>query len=47
MKAVLDTDINLYEKNGVAYCGSLQIAETFKRRHTHVIETIERWNCYV
>ncbi len=41
MKFVLNTELNLYERNGVAYCDSLQIAETFERRHAHVIETIE------
>lgn len=41
MKFTLNADINLYEKNGIAYCDSLQIAETFGRRHTHIIKTIE------
>lgn len=42
MKLILNPDYNLYEKNGTAYCDSLQIAETFERRHTHVIDTIEK-----
>ena len=41
LKFILNAELNLYEKNEIAYCDSLQIAETFERRHTHVIETIE------
>lgn len=42
MKLILNPDYELYEKNGKSFCDSLQIAETFERRHTHVISTIEK-----
>jgi len=38
---VLNTGYQLYERNGKAFCDSLQIADTFHRRHAHVIDTIE------
>lgn len=41
MKVILNPDYGLYEREGKPFCDSLQIAETFKRRHTHVIATIE------
>lgn len=37
---ILNPEFNLYERNGKAFCGSRQIAETFKRQHKHVLDTI-------
>lgn len=42
MKLVLNPEYGLYEKGGQAFCDSLQVAEAFERRHTHVITTIEK-----
>lgn len=42
MKLILNPEYDLYEKDGQIFCDSLQIAEAFKRRHTHVIDTIEK-----
>ena len=41
MKTVLNTDINLYERNGIAYCDSLQIAKELDKRHGHILRDIE------
>lgn len=41
MKLLLNPEFNLYEKNGQVFCDSLQIAETFQKRHDNVIATIE------
>lgn len=37
---ILNPEFNLYELNGKAFCSSRQIADTFKRQHKHVLETI-------
>lgn len=42
MKLLLNPEYGLYEKGGQVFCDSLQIAEAFERRHTHVISTIEK-----
>ena len=41
-KLILNPEYNLYEREGKPFCDSLMVAETFGRRHTHVIDTIER-----
>jgi Rha family phage regulatory protein len=41
MKIILNPEHNLYEKGNRAYCDSLQIAETFEKRHDHVLRDIE------
>lgn len=41
MKLLLNPEYNLFERDGQAFCDSLQVAETFERRHEHVIRTIE------
>lgn len=41
MKPMLNTDFGLYERNGVVYCDSLQIAEELNKRHDHVMRDIE------
>lgn len=38
---VLNPEFSLYERNKQAFCSSRQIAETFKRKHKHVMRTIE------
>ena len=43
MKAlVLHPEFQLYERNGKAFCSSLQVAETFEKRHDHVLEDIAK-----
>jgi Rha family phage regulatory protein len=39
-KLILNPEFNLYERKGQAYCSSRQVAETFKRQHKHVLDTI-------
>jgi len=41
MKLVLNSEFNLYEKEGQAFCDSLQIAETFEKRHDRILRAIE------
>lgn len=41
MKLILNQDLNLYEKNGIAYCDSLQIAKELNKRHDHILRDIE------
>ncbi len=42
MKAILNPQYGLYEKDGQPFCDSLQIAETFGRKHSHVLREIEK-----
>lgn len=42
MKLILNPEYNLYEKEGQAFCDSLQIAETFDKRHADVLRDIEK-----
>ena len=39
-KLMLHPEFNLYERNSRVFCSSRQIAETFKRQHKHVLDTI-------
>jgi Rha family phage regulatory protein len=39
---VLNPELHLYEKNGAAFCDSLQVAETFRKRHDNVLQDIRR-----
>ena len=41
MKLILNPEYGLYEKNGESFCDSLQVAETFEKRHDHVLRDIE------
>ena len=41
MKLTLNPDYHLYEKNGIVYCDSLQIAEELDKRHDHILRDIE------
>ena len=41
MKLILNLECQLYEREGIPFCDSLQIAETFERQHKHIIRTIE------
>lgn len=38
---ILNPEFNLYERNGRAFCSSRQVAETFNRRHDHVLRNID------
>jgi len=40
MKLLLNPEYSLYEKDGKAFCDSLQVAETFEKRHDHVLRDI-------
>lgn len=40
MALVLNPNYDLYRKDNKAFCDSLQIAETFGRRHKHILDTI-------
>lgn len=40
MKAILNPQYGLYEKDGQPFCDSLQIAETFGKQHAHVLRDI-------
>jgi Rha family phage regulatory protein len=39
-KLVLNPEFNLYEREGNPLCSSRQVAETFGKRHDHVMQTI-------
>lgn len=45
MKLILNPEFNLYERDGKAFCDSLQIAETFEKRHADVLRDIEDLDC--
>jgi Rha family phage regulatory protein len=45
MKLILNPEYGLYEKEGKAYCDSLQVAETFEKLHGHVLRDIEKLDC--
>jgi len=45
MKLLLNPEYNLYEKDGRPYCDSLQIADTFGKRHDNVLRDIEGLDC--
>ena len=40
-KLVLNPEYELYERSGKPFCSSLQVAETFNKRHDHVMRDIE------
>lgn len=40
MKLVLNPEYGLYEKDGQVFCDSLQVAETFEKRHADVLRDI-------
>jgi Rha family phage regulatory protein len=42
MKLILNPEYGLYEKGGRAFCDSLQVAETFGKRHDNVLRDIEQ-----
>ena len=44
-KLILHPDFNLYERNGRAFCSSLQVAEEFGKRHDNVLRDIENLDC--
>ena len=39
-KLTLNPDYNLYERDGKAFCDSLQVAETFEKRHDSILRDI-------
>ncbi len=41
----LNPEYNLYERNGVAFCGSRQVAEEFTKEHRNVLRDIENLDC--
>ncbi|WP_407310616.1 Rha family transcriptional regulator [Desulfosporosinus sp. SB140] len=40
-KLMLHPEFNLYERHGQAFCSSRQVAETFNRRHDHILRNID------
>jgi Rha family phage regulatory protein len=44
-KLILNTECNLYERNGRALCDSRQVAERFDKRHANVLRDIEELDC--
>lgn len=42
MKLTLNPEYGLYEKDGRAFCDSLQVAEAFDKRHADVLRDIEK-----
>ncbi|MDR6776249.1 MULTISPECIES: Rha family transcriptional regulator [Paenibacillus] len=44
-KLILNTEFNLYEKSGRAYCTSRQVAEEFEKEHKNVLRDIESLDC--
>lgn len=45
LKLVLNPEYGLYERGGKVFCDSLQVAETFEKRHDNVIRDIEALDC--
>lgn len=45
MKLSLNPEYGLYEKGGQVFCDSLQIAETFEKRHDNVLQDISGVDC--
>ena len=43
-KLILHPDFQLYERKDKPFCSSLQVAETFEKRHDHVLRDIEALN---
>ena len=44
-KLILNPEYGLYEKHGQPFCDSLQVAETFGKRHSDVLRDIESLEC--
>ena len=42
---ILHPEYNLYEKNGKIFCDSLQVAESFEKRHDNVLRDIKDLDC--
>lgn len=44
-KLMLNHEFNLYERNGIAFCSSRQVAQEFEKRHDNVLRDIENLDC--
>ncbi|WP_028988055.1 Rha family transcriptional regulator [Thermicanus aegyptius] len=44
-KLVLNPEYRLYERNGIAFCSSRQVAEEFGKEHYNVLRDIENLDC--
>lgn len=42
---MLNPEYNLYERNGIAFCSSRQVAEEFGKRHDNVLRDIANLDC--
>lgn len=42
MKLIKNPEYGLYENDNQIFCDSLQVAETFNKRHTHILDTIAK-----
>ena len=40
-KLMLHPEFNLYERKGTVFCSSRQVADTFNRRHDHILRNID------
>lgn len=45
VKLILNSEYGLYERGGHVFCDSLQVAESFEKRHDNVIRDIETLDC--
>ena len=45
MKLTLNPEYQLYERNSKPFCDSLQVAETFGKRHDDVLKSIRNLDC--
>lgn len=45
MKLIKNPEYELYEKDSQILCDSLQVAETFNKRHSDILRAIENMNC--
>ena len=42
MKAIFNPNYAMYHKGETVFCDSLQVAETFERKHKHILDTIHK-----
>ena len=42
---IIHPEYNLYQRGNNVFCSSLQVAESFDKRHDHVLRDIETLNC--
>lgn len=45
MALIINPNYELYERNDKAFCSSRQVAESFEKRHDHVLRDIQKLDC--